>query len=860
VSGVCINTLTGHTKAVTSVAMSWDDLKLISASWDKSVKIWDFDTGECLNTLTGHSDWVRSVAISRDSSTIVSGSQDNTIKVWNVKNGNCINTLTGHRFSVLSIAITSDGSKIISGSYDKSVKVWSLDTGQCLHTFKGHTEAVRSVAISNDQTNIFSASEDKNIKVWDIQTGNCITTLQGHTGIVSSLANCSTKIEKSIFYLLENEKRNEQAIAHAAARISALKQNTIRVDTEQSAFESKINSLEEQHNATKQKFTNEILDLQGSLQTALDEMKEMKSKQTEHEKSFNIILNSTRTELKKDILDAKTELNNKMKSLEAQHDKVKKAFTKDISNLQYSLKTALDERRNMESKLRAHRKAINNDHETILSLDATLNNTTNELKKEILDTKTQQNDKMTLLKVQQDNAKETFTKDILSLQDSLKTALEERKVMECKLGEHKNAMDKADEIISNLNKTLKNMMLERANKKVQKQLVQEQARKDAHEKSSKAWNKVASQAKENASRTMPANIQGYLMRAMETTQNGKCKHLLEKACALFSNLEKLQKNQFVAMLPSEYEKLETNTSSNAQYIQMLDTSYNQYIKDIKEPSDIEYINQRNHTSQEVMTALKNHKIDLENKINVFDAKISHVDDLAFENARDTLKVDSLLLLSELMDDYFPSILKWNAIDKELAAWKSKELTWNNIFSIAPDEFEMMYAKVKEHQLLPKTIEKSEDSLESNMKRVETWMEDYVTYLKRKKFENDLLYVQHQIKWIKSIHKLDERTQYHLVPDADIKRMNSDEMTLSIVIEYSKDKNVKQELQRRQKKILDSLKAMQWENKTFIEEVKLVPHQIQVNFPERCVVNDLLGSKMEYTKLGKNRATMYGKLF
>ncbi|MFZ1026494.1 MAG: hypothetical protein WAN66_09780 [Limnoraphis robusta] len=58
---------------------------MVSGSADKTIKVWNLETGELIRTLTGHRYWwVRSVSISNDSKTIVSGSDDNTIKVWNI--------------------------------------------------------------------------------------------------------------------------------------------------------------------------------------------------------------------------------------------------------------------------------------------------------------------------------------------------------------------------------------------------------------------------------------------------------------------------------------------------------------------------------------------------------------------------------------------------------------------------------------------------------------------------------------------------------------------------------------------------------------------------------------------------------
>ncbi len=89
-------TLTGHTYRVTSVAISPDGKTLVSGSVDKTIKIWNLDTGTLQKTLTGHTEVFMSVAISPDGKTLVSGSSDATIKIWNLDTGTLQNTLTGH--------------------------------------------------------------------------------------------------------------------------------------------------------------------------------------------------------------------------------------------------------------------------------------------------------------------------------------------------------------------------------------------------------------------------------------------------------------------------------------------------------------------------------------------------------------------------------------------------------------------------------------------------------------------------------------------------------------------------------------------------------------------------------------------
>jgi len=86
-----------------------------SASEDKSIKIWNADTGVCLSTLHGHSKGVSCIALTSDNSKIVSGSWDTNMKIWDVWSGKCLNTLKGHNHWIRCVAISPDGSKIVSG-------------------------------------------------------------------------------------------------------------------------------------------------------------------------------------------------------------------------------------------------------------------------------------------------------------------------------------------------------------------------------------------------------------------------------------------------------------------------------------------------------------------------------------------------------------------------------------------------------------------------------------------------------------------------------------------------------------------------------------------------------------------------
>ncbi|KAK5681376.1 hypothetical protein LTR17_027471, partial [Elasticomyces elasticus] len=92
----CLQTLEGHSGWVWSVVFSADSSRLASASFDRTVRIWDTSSGQCLRTLEGHSDGVNSVVFSADSSRLASASDDCTVNIWDASSGQCLRTLEGH--------------------------------------------------------------------------------------------------------------------------------------------------------------------------------------------------------------------------------------------------------------------------------------------------------------------------------------------------------------------------------------------------------------------------------------------------------------------------------------------------------------------------------------------------------------------------------------------------------------------------------------------------------------------------------------------------------------------------------------------------------------------------------------------
>ncbi|NCQ97801.1 MAG: hypothetical protein GPJ11_00005, partial [Microcystis aeruginosa L211-101] len=173
------NRLEGHDSLVNSVNFSPDGKTLVSGSWDKTIKLWNVETGQEIRTLKGHDNYVTSVNFSPDGKTLVSGSWDKTIKLWNVKTGQEIRTLKGHYALVSSVNFSPDGKTLVSGSNDYTIKLWNVETGQEIRTLKGHDSFVQSVNFSPDGKTLVSGSADNTIKLWDVETGQEIRTLKG---------------------------------------------------------------------------------------------------------------------------------------------------------------------------------------------------------------------------------------------------------------------------------------------------------------------------------------------------------------------------------------------------------------------------------------------------------------------------------------------------------------------------------------------------------------------------------------------------------------------------------------------------------------------------------------------------------
>jgi len=189
-------TLKGHSGWVTAIATSPENPDIIlSASRDKTVIVWqltrdDENYGVARRALTGHNHFVEDVVISSDGQFALSASWDKTLRLWDIATGKTTRRFVGHTNDVLSVCFSPDNRQIVSSSRDKSIKLWNT-LGECKFTLteEGHSEWVSTVRFSPNSANpIFvSSGWDKLVKVWDVTKCKLKTNHYGHTGYVSAV-------------------------------------------------------------------------------------------------------------------------------------------------------------------------------------------------------------------------------------------------------------------------------------------------------------------------------------------------------------------------------------------------------------------------------------------------------------------------------------------------------------------------------------------------------------------------------------------------------------------------------------------------------------------------------------------------
>jgi WD40 repeat protein len=222
----------GHELSISAVSVFPDKLRMITGSYDRTLRLWDLDTGAVLKIMEGHRSLVVRLRVSRDGQFIASGDRDGEVIIWQGETGESLIQLTkAHSGGITSLDFSPDGTVLTTSSWDKTMKLWPTKTWErqgnpikcgsdilCIRyspfgellaiatnsieiydsstrervvSFKGHTSHNFSLAWTPDGTRLLTGGDnfDPTIREWDTATWQQVgDPWTGHSDYINAIA------------------------------------------------------------------------------------------------------------------------------------------------------------------------------------------------------------------------------------------------------------------------------------------------------------------------------------------------------------------------------------------------------------------------------------------------------------------------------------------------------------------------------------------------------------------------------------------------------------------------------------------------------------------------------------------------
>ncbi|KAI9318662.1 WD40-repeat-containing domain protein [Dichotomocladium elegans] len=184
-SRAILRTFREHNLPVHVTKFSSDKTHILSASDDRTVRLWDIPSETSVNVFEDHEDYVRAGVVSDDNpNLILTGSYDQTVRLWDTRQNECVVTMQ-HGAPVESILMYPGGGAVVSAG-GPTMKVWDLLAGgRCIQTVSAHQKTVTSMCFDSSASRILTGSLDHHVKVFNVQDYKVVHSIKYSAPVMS---------------------------------------------------------------------------------------------------------------------------------------------------------------------------------------------------------------------------------------------------------------------------------------------------------------------------------------------------------------------------------------------------------------------------------------------------------------------------------------------------------------------------------------------------------------------------------------------------------------------------------------------------------------------------------------------------
>ncbi|KAF8836227.1 WD40 repeat-like protein [Paxillus ammoniavirescens] len=185
-----LRTLSGHEGTVFRATYLANGDRLVTCSYDKTVRIWNVETGEQEGLSMEYDGWLEGLAVTRDEKRILGGGDGKGLRIWDVETRQVVEEWLGDATAstIRSIAMSPNGDIVASGHGQGEVIVREMDGGTVKYSLNSGSDDVNALCFSPDGRKL-ACGGDHAIRVFDLDSGDVVLgPIEGHTRDVFSVA------------------------------------------------------------------------------------------------------------------------------------------------------------------------------------------------------------------------------------------------------------------------------------------------------------------------------------------------------------------------------------------------------------------------------------------------------------------------------------------------------------------------------------------------------------------------------------------------------------------------------------------------------------------------------------------------